>query len=83
MRASLDQRILLAEELGEEELVRIADVKTDTARVISENAELFPGVRVDVEARRKYPQGNLPSQFTSALSSAFTSNSLISIRSLV
>jgi hypothetical protein len=30
----------------------------------------------------QYPQGNLPSQFTSALSSAFTGNSLISIRSL-
>jgi penicillin-binding protein 2 len=36
------------------ELVRIADVSTETARVISEDAASFPGVRVDLEARRRY-----------------------------
>ncbi|MFV2062447.1 MAG: penicillin-binding protein 2 [Chloroflexota bacterium] len=41
------------------ELVRIADVGTDAARAISEDQELFPGVKVDVEARRKYTQGKL------------------------
>lgn len=41
------------------EPVRIADVETDTARIISEDAEMFPGVHVDVEARRRYPQGKL------------------------
>jgi penicillin-binding protein 2 len=41
------------------ELVRIADIETETARIISEDQELFPGVRVDVEARRRYPQGEL------------------------
>ncbi|HKZ91875.1 MAG TPA: penicillin-binding transpeptidase domain-containing protein, partial [Candidatus Limnocylindrales bacterium] len=43
------------------ELVRIADIETETARIISEDQELFPGVRVDVEARRRYPQGDLMS----------------------
>jgi penicillin-binding protein 2 len=41
------------------EPVRIADVKTETARIISEDRELFPGVQVDIEARRRYPQGKL------------------------
>jgi penicillin-binding protein 2 len=41
------------------EPVRIADIETETARIISEDQELFPGVRVDVEARRRYPQGEL------------------------
>lgn len=41
------------------ELVRIADVTTETARVISEDATAFPGVRVDLEARRRYLQGKL------------------------
>ena len=41
------------------EPVRIADVETETARVISEDQELFPGVQVDLEARRRYPQGKL------------------------
>lgn len=43
------------------ELVRIADVKTETARIIAEDRELFPGVQVDVEARRRYPEGKLMS----------------------
>ena len=41
------------------EPVRIADVETETARVVSEDQELFPGVQVDLEARRRYPQGKL------------------------
>lgn len=41
------------------ELVRIADISTETARVIAEDPGLFPGVRVDLEARRNYPQGKL------------------------
>jgi penicillin-binding protein 2 len=41
------------------ELVRIADVSTQTARVISEDEAAFPGVRVDLEARRRYLQGDL------------------------
>jgi penicillin-binding protein 2 len=41
------------------EPVRIADIPTDTARVISEDPEAFPGVRIDLEARRHYPQGKL------------------------
>ena len=36
------------------ELVRIADIDTDTARMIAEDPGLFPGVRVDLEARRHY-----------------------------
>ena len=43
------------------ELVRIADIDTKTARVIAEDPELFPGVEVDLEARRKYPEGKLMS----------------------
>jgi penicillin-binding protein 2 len=43
------------------ELVRITDIDTDTARVIAEDPELFPGVRVDLEARRHYTQGRLMS----------------------
>ena len=41
------------------ELVRITDIDTDTARVIAEDPELFPGVHVDLEARRDYAQGKL------------------------
>jgi penicillin-binding protein 2 len=41
------------------EPVRIADVETETARIISEDAASFPGVRIDLEARRSYPQGPL------------------------
>jgi penicillin-binding protein 2 len=41
------------------EPVRIADIETETARVVSEDPEAFPGVRIDLEARRKYPQGAL------------------------
>ena len=43
------------------ELVRITDIDTDTARVIAEDPELFPGVHVDLEARRNYTQGRLMS----------------------
>jgi penicillin-binding protein 2 len=43
------------------ELIRIADVETRAARVIAEDPEAFPGVRVDLEARRNYPQGELMS----------------------
>jgi penicillin-binding protein 2 len=43
------------------ELVRITDIDTDTARVIAEDPELFPGVHVDIEARRNYTQGRLMS----------------------
>ena len=43
------------------ELVRIADVNTSIARVIAEDEELFPGVQVDAEARRRYPEGALMS----------------------
>lgn len=43
------------------ELVRITDVDTRTARVIAEDPELFPGVRVDLEARRNYAEGTLMS----------------------
>jgi penicillin-binding protein 2 len=43
------------------ELVRIADIKEATARVISEDGDLFPGVQVDLEARRRYTQGKLMS----------------------
>jgi len=41
------------------ELVRIADIETETALVIGEDPGLFPGVQVDLEARRNYPQGKL------------------------
>lgn len=43
------------------EPVRIADVETETARVISEDQGMFPGVQVDLEARRSYPYGELMS----------------------
>ncbi|MEX1335557.1 MAG: penicillin-binding protein 2 [Candidatus Limnocylindrales bacterium] len=43
------------------ELVRIADIDTDTARMIAEDPELFPGVHVDLEARRHYTYGKLMS----------------------
>jgi penicillin-binding protein 2 len=43
------------------ELVRIADVETETARVIAEDRDLFPGVQVDVEARRRYTSGRVMS----------------------
>jgi penicillin-binding protein 2 len=43
------------------ELVRITDIDTDTARIIAEDPDLFPGVHVDLEARRKYTQGRLMS----------------------
>ena len=43
------------------DLVRIGDVKTDIARVISEDPSQFPGVHVELEARRKYLQGKLMS----------------------
>jgi len=41
------------------EPVRIADISTETARVIAEDPRLFPGVQVDLEARRSYAQGKL------------------------
>ena len=41
------------------EYVRITDISTETARVIAEDPGLFPGVEVDLEARRNYPQGKL------------------------
>lgn len=41
------------------ELVRITDIETETARIIAEDPTLFPGVVVDLEARRSYPQGKL------------------------
>jgi penicillin-binding protein 2 len=43
------------------DLVRITDIDTDTARVIAEDPELFPGVHVDLEARRNYAEGTLMS----------------------
>ena len=43
------------------ELVRITDIDTETARVIAEDPGLFPGVKVDLEARRNYTQGKLMS----------------------
>jgi len=36
-------------------------VATATARIVSEDQALFPGVQVDLEARRRYPQGALMS----------------------
>jgi penicillin-binding protein 2 len=41
------------------DLVRIGDVDTETARVITEDRVLFPGVQVDLEPRRRYAQGKL------------------------
>ena len=41
------------------ELVRITDIDTRTARVIAEDPRLFPGVQVDLEARRNYTGGKL------------------------
>jgi penicillin-binding protein 2 len=41
------------------ELVRITDIKTETARLIAEDPGLFPGVQVDLEARRDYHQAEL------------------------
>ncbi len=41
------------------EPVRIADVETETARIITEDPESYPGVRIDLEARRSYPSGAL------------------------
>lgn len=41
------------------EPVRIADVETETARIITEDPESYPGVRIDLEARRNYPSGAL------------------------
>jgi penicillin-binding protein 2 len=41
------------------EPVRITDITTETARVIAEDPGLFPGVQVDLEARRSYSQGKL------------------------
>jgi penicillin-binding protein 2 len=41
------------------ELVRITDIDTQTARTITEDPSLFPGVHVDLEARRNYTQGRL------------------------
>jgi penicillin-binding protein 2 len=41
------------------ELVRITDIDTDTARIIAEDPDLFPGVHVDLEARRDYTEGKL------------------------
>jgi penicillin-binding protein 2 len=43
------------------ELVRIADIDTETARIIAEDPALFPGVQVDLEARRKYADSKLMS----------------------
>ena len=41
------------------DLVRIADVDTETARILSEDRARFPGVQVEVEPRRAYHQGRL------------------------
>ena len=43
------------------ELVRITDIDTETARVIAEDPGQFPGVSVDLEARRNYTEGKLMS----------------------
>jgi penicillin-binding protein 2 len=43
------------------EPIRITDIETETARIIAEDPALFPGVKVDLEARRRYPQGKLMS----------------------
>ena len=45
------------------DLVRIAeDIDEDTARLISESTTQLPGVEINVEARREYPDGPLMSQ---------------------
>jgi penicillin-binding protein 2 len=45
------------------DLVRIAtDVPEATAQLIAESADSLPGVEVDTEARRQYPEGTLVSQ---------------------
>jgi penicillin-binding protein 2 len=45
------------------DLVRIAsDVSEATAQLISESADTLPGVEVETEARRQYPEGTLVSQ---------------------
>jgi penicillin-binding protein 2 len=45
------------------DLVRIAsDVPEATANLISESGDSLPGVEVDTEARREYPEGTLVSQ---------------------
>jgi penicillin-binding protein 2 len=45
------------------DLVRIAsDVPEATAQLISESADTLPGVEVETEARRQYPDGTLVSQ---------------------
>jgi penicillin-binding protein 2 len=45
------------------DLVRIAtDVPEATAQLIAESADTLPGVEVDTEARRQYPEGTLVSQ---------------------
>ncbi|CAN5661937.1 penicillin-binding protein 2 [soil metagenome] len=41
------------------DLVRVGDVDTETARVITEDPMQFPGVQVDLEPRRRYAQGKL------------------------
>jgi penicillin-binding protein 2 len=41
------------------EPVRIADVETETARIITEDPASYPGVRIDLEAHRNYPSGAL------------------------
>src|SRR5439155_17517648 len=45
------------------DLVRIAsDVPEATAQLISESSDTLPGVEVETEARRQYPEGALVSQ---------------------
>ena len=45
------------------DLVRIAsEVPETTAQLISESADTLPGVEVETEARRQYPEGTLVSQ---------------------
>jgi penicillin-binding protein 2 len=45
------------------DLVRIAtDVPEATAQLIAESADTLPGVEVETEARRQYPEGTLVSQ---------------------
>jgi len=45
------------------DLVRIAsDVPEATAQLISESSDTLPGVEVETEARRQYPEGTLVSQ---------------------
>jgi penicillin-binding protein 2 len=40
------------------EAVRIADVETETARIINEDPASYPGVHIELEARRDYLQGD-------------------------